>query len=79
MQQQHATTNRGGGKGSYKTRLCTFFADTGVCPSGTYCAFAHGAQEIHGWKTRLCRFAETGCPQGNKCSFAHSAEELRQT
>jgi len=48
---------------------------------GHWClpAFANGAHEIHGWKTRLCRFAETGCPQGNKCSFAHSAEELRQT
>lgn len=67
-----------GGKGGFKTRLCTYFTDSGVCPNGNSCTFAHGAQEIHGFKTRMCRFAETGgCPQGSKCSFAHNASELQ--
>merc|ERR1712151_788368 len=66
-----------GAKGGFKTRLCTYFTDSGVCPNGNACTFAHGAQEIHGFKTRMCKFAEIGgCPQGSKCSFAHSASEL---
>mmetsp|Transcript_86404 Transcript_86404/g.200965 ORF Transcript_86404/g.200965 Transcript_86404/m.200965 type:complete len:522 (-) Transcript_86404:80-1645(-) len=68
-----------GSKGSFKTRLCTYFVDQGTCPNGDNCTFAHGPQEIHGWKTRMCKFADSGsCPQGTKCSFAHSASELVQ-
>jgi len=65
--------------GGFKTRLCTYFVDRGMCPSGASCTFAHSTSEIHGWKTRLCRFAAdpSSCPQGDKCSFAHSATELR--
>mmetsp|Transcript_104783 Transcript_104783/g.305970 ORF Transcript_104783/g.305970 Transcript_104783/m.305970 type:complete len:530 (-) Transcript_104783:38-1627(-) len=68
---------KGGGKGGFKTRLCTYFMEQGTCPNFGNCTFAHGPHEIHGWKTRMCKFADSGtCPQGAKCSFAHSATEL---
>jgi len=71
---------KGPGKGGYKTRLCTYFSDMGTCPNGANCTFAHGAQEIHGWKTRMCKFAADplgSCPQGDKCSFAHGIQEIQ--
>lgn len=64
------------GKG-FKTKLCSYFTDRGVCPTGDACTFAHGSHEIKGFKSRMCKFTEGQCPQGDKCSFAHSGEEVK--
>jgi len=71
-------TPGGSGSKGMKTRLCTYFMDTGVCPSGDNCTFAHGAHEIRSFKTRMCKFVASGtCPQGDKCVFAHSPDEIK--
>lgn len=67
----------GDGKGM-KLRLCSFFTDTGSCPQGSQCTFAHGPHEIRNYKVRLCRLFPSGtCPQGDKCSFAHGIQEIQ--
>merc|ERR1712217_708885 len=74
--QQSSDTPGGFPKGD-KTRLCTQYAETGMCPRGDQCTFAHGGHEVKGFKTKLCKYEAGLCPSGDKCSFAHSAMELQ--
>lgn len=60
----------------FKTKLCTYFTEGGTCPNGENCTFAHGANEVPGWKSRMCKFPAGTCPQGDKCSFAHAVAEV---
>ena len=69
------------GQAYFKTRLCTMFMETGACPYGDRCSFAHGEHELqrpptHGYqrKTRPCNRFNTpeGCPYGDRCNFLHN-------
>lgn len=63
----------------YKTELCTTFVNTGVCPYGTKCQFAHGEHELKSidrgskWRSKPCaNWKKTGtCRYGNRCCFKH--------
>jgi len=69
----------------YKTELCRSWMETGVCPYGVKCQFAHGKDELRPvkrhpkYKTEICRtFHTTGtCPYGKRCRFVHHASEQR--
>merc|ERR1712217_283385 len=74
--QQSSDTPGGFPKGD-KTRLCTQYAETGMCPRGDQCTFAHGGHEVKGYKTKLCKYEAGLCPSGDKCSFAHNGAEVR--
>ncbi|VDM98247.1 unnamed protein product, partial [Onchocerca ochengi] len=65
---------------AYKTSLCNAFRDTGRCPYGFQCRFAHGINDLlpaprphPKYKTQLCnKFALYGsCPYGSHCQFIH--------
>jgi butyrate response factor 1 len=68
----------------YKTELCKKFEDTGKCPYGFKCRFAHGKEELNSkntgnnYKKKLCKtFLENGfCPYGSRCSFKHDERTL---
>ena len=77
---------------SFKTRICSAFANSGTCPVAERCLFAHGAHELRVeaaialgvlptyFKSRLCSsWVSTGgaCPKGEKCYYAHGVEDLR--
>ena len=70
----------------YKTELCKKFSDTGMCPYGSKCRFAHGKGELiskmlnSNYKKKPCKtFNENGfCPYGSRCSFKHSERSLRE-
>jgi len=57
--------------------------ETGACPYGTKCQFAHGRDELRPvkrhpkYKTENCRtFHTTGtCPYGKRCRFIHDPAE----
>ncbi len=63
----------------YKTELCKKFLETGRCPYGSKCRFAHGQEELKtnpintNYKKKPCKsYMETGfCPFGFRCSFRH--------
>ena len=63
----------------YKTELCQKFQNTGKCPYGYKCRFAHGKGEliskhpIANYKKIECKtFYKTGyCPYGSRCNFRH--------
>lgn len=63
----------------YKTELCQKFENTGKCPYGSKCRFAHGKEELISkqlnvnYKKKPCKtFTEKGyCPYGSRCSFRH--------
>ncbi|CAN8243878.1 unnamed protein product [Cochlearia groenlandica] len=98
-QQQLSTTVyvRGGGKkeeeeeievevynqGMTKTELCNKWQETGTCPYGDQCQFAHGIKELRPvirhprYKTEVCRMVLAGdiCPYGHRCHFRHSLSE----
>jgi len=67
----------------YKTELCRSWMETGVCPYGSKCQFAHGREELRPvkrhpkYKTEICRtFHTTGtCPYGKRCRFIHDPAE----
>mmetsp|Transcript_5585 Transcript_5585/g.16652 ORF Transcript_5585/g.16652 Transcript_5585/m.16652 type:complete len:364 (+) Transcript_5585:211-1302(+) len=67
----------------YKTELCNSFTETGSCPYGANCQFAHGPDELRAvarhpkYKTKACRnYAEKGsCPYGSRCRFIHGDED----
>lgn len=72
--------------GHKKSKLCTHF-ETGFCPRGDSCNFAHGEEQLGSpqagfnagppVKTKICtHFTEGTCTRGASCSFAHSEEEL---
>lgn len=68
-------------QGMYKTELCNKWQETGTCPYGDHCQFAHGLSELRPvirhprYKTQVCRMVLAGitCPYGHRCHFRHSA------
>eukprot|EP00747_Dinoflagellata_sp_TGD_P092220 gnl/TRDRNA2_/TRDRNA2_165330_c0_seq1.p1 gnl/TRDRNA2_/TRDRNA2_165330_c0~~gnl/TRDRNA2_/TRDRNA2_165330_c0_seq1.p1 ORF type:complete len:334 (-),score=62.18 gnl/TRDRNA2_/TRDRNA2_165330_c0_seq1:136-1089(-) len=71
--------------GTYKTTMCRFFEQTGVCPSGFECTYAHSQEELtagqaaKGYKMKLCKFWEENgtCDRGASCTFAHGINDMR--
>lgn len=73
-----ATTKR---PNKYKRELCNTWTETGTCPYGQRCQYAHGEAELRveeadkpsAYKTVRCRnFWEKGsCPYGKRCRFVH--------
>ncbi|XP_010528504.1 PREDICTED: zinc finger CCCH domain-containing protein 14 [Tarenaya hassleriana] len=70
-------------QGMLKTELCNKWQETGACPYGDNCQFAHGIDELRPvirhprYKTEVCRMIVTGstCPYGHRCHFRHSLTE----
>ncbi|XP_074590019.1 zinc finger CCCH domain-containing protein 9-like [Curcuma longa] len=67
-------------QGMFKTELCNKWEESGLCPYGGHCQFAHGIAELRPvlrhprYKTELCRMVLFGdaCPYGHRCHFRHS-------
>lgn len=67
-------------QGMEKTELCNKWQETGTCPYGGNCQFAHGIGELRPvirhprYKTEVCRMVLSGdrCPYGHRCHFRHS-------
>ncbi|KAM3413001.1 hypothetical protein ACQJBY_004264 [Aegilops geniculata] len=67
-------------QGMFKTELCNKWEETGACPYGDQCQFAHGIAELRPiirhprYKTQVCRMVIGGalCPYGHRCHFRHS-------
>ncbi|MCL7050518.1 hypothetical protein MKW94_026179 [Papaver nudicaule] len=67
-------------QGMSKTELCNKWQQTGECPYGVRCQFAHGVRELRPvirhprYKTEVCRMVLTGdfCPYGHRCHFRHA-------
>lgn len=62
----------------YKTELCRSYQETGTCPYGNHCQFAHGDPQLRPvlrhrkFKTEKCRnFLNGYCPYGARCCFVH--------
>lgn len=70
-------------QGMWKTELCNKWQETGACPYGDHCQFAHGIKELRPvirhprYKTQACRMVLAGvvCPYGHRCHFRHSLTE----
>jgi len=70
----------------YKTELCKKFQNTGCCPYGFKCRFAHGKEELiiksqgSNYKKKKCKtFHEKGyCPYGSRCSFRHEERKFSE-
>ncbi|KAI3462567.1 hypothetical protein Pfo_019230 [Paulownia fortunei] len=70
-------------QGMWKTELCNKWQETGACPYGGNCQFAHGIKELRPvirhprYKTEVCRMVLAGdiCPYGHRCHFRHSLTE----
>lgn len=71
----------------YKTELCKKFQNTGKCPYGYKCRFAHGKEELlaklqgNNYKKKPCKsFTIKGfCPYGSRCSFRHDERKFTET
>ncbi|KAK9276009.1 hypothetical protein L1049_005540 [Liquidambar formosana] len=67
-------------QGMSKTELCNKWQETGTCPYGDHCQFAHGIEELRPvirhprYKTEVCRMVLAGdpCPYGHRCHFRHA-------
>lgn len=67
-------------QGMFKTELCNKWQETGTCPYGERCRFAHGIKELRPvlrhprYKTEVCRMLLNGnhCPYGHRCHFRHA-------
>ncbi|KAL3630361.1 hypothetical protein CASFOL_023345 [Castilleja foliolosa] len=67
-------------QGMLKTELCNKWQETGACPYGDNCQFAHGIKELRPvirhprYKTEVCRLVLAGdiCPYGHRCHFRHA-------
>ncbi|KAJ8485717.1 hypothetical protein OPV22_018202 [Ensete ventricosum] len=67
-------------QGMFKTELCNKWEESGECPYGDHCQFAHGITELRPvlrhprYKTEPCRMILSGgaCPYGHRCHFRHS-------
>lgn len=67
-------------QGMFKTELCNKWQETGACPYGEHCQFAHGIEELRPvlrhprYKTEVCRMVLSGdhCPYGHRCHFRHT-------
>lgn len=64
----------------YKTELCKSYNDTGFCPYGNKCRFAHGKQELFqkeniptNYRKKKCISFHCNfyCVYGNRCLFKH--------
>ncbi|KAF5178377.1 Zinc finger ccch domain-containing protein [Thalictrum thalictroides] len=70
-------------QGMFKTELCNKWQQTGACPYGENCQFAHGVNELRPvirhprYKTEVCRMVLAGdnCPYGHRCHFRHALTE----
>ncbi|KAK9115456.1 hypothetical protein Syun_022253 [Stephania yunnanensis] len=70
-------------QGMFKTELCNKWQETGTCPYGDHCQFAHGIGELRPvirhprYKTEVCRMVLSGdsCPYGHRCHFRHALTE----
>ncbi|KAI4357729.1 hypothetical protein L6164_001660 [Bauhinia variegata] len=70
-------------QGMFKTELCNKWQETGTCPYGDHCQFAHGIDELRPvirhprYKTEVCRMVLAGviCPYGHRCHFRHALTE----
>ncbi|OMO80286.1 Zinc finger, CCCH-type [Corchorus capsularis] len=70
-------------QGMVKTELCNKWQETGTCPYGDHCQFAHGITELRPvirhprYKTEVCRMVLAGqsCPYGHRCHFRHSLSD----
>ncbi|KAL8241877.1 hypothetical protein R6Q59_012179 [Mikania micrantha] len=70
-------------QGMTKTELCNKWQQTGACPYGDHCQFAHGIEELRPVirhplsKTQVCRMVLAGdpCPYGHRCHFRHALTE----
>ena len=70
----------------YKTELCIKFQNTGYCPYGFKCRFAHGKEELiiksqgANYKKKQCKsFHEKGyCPYGSRCNFRHDERKFSE-
>ncbi|KAE8736365.1 Zinc finger CCCH domain-containing protein 15 [Hibiscus syriacus] len=70
-------------QGMLKTELCNKWQETGACPYGNHCQFAHGIKELRPvirhprYKTEVCRMVLAGdvCPYGHRCHFRHALTE----
>uniref|UniRef100_A0A7N0VAL6 C3H1-type domain-containing protein n=1 Tax=Kalanchoe fedtschenkoi TaxID=63787 RepID=A0A7N0VAL6_KALFE len=70
-------------QGMVKTELCNKWQETGSCPYGDHCQFAHGIEELRPvlrhprYKTEVCRMVLAGdpCPYGHRCHFRHALTE----
>ncbi|XWS75509.1 hypothetical protein CRYUN_Cryun01aG0095600 [Craigia yunnanensis] len=73
-------------QGMVKTEICNKWQETGTCPYGHHCQFAHGITELRPvirhprYKTQVCRMVLAGktCPYGHRCHFRHSLTEQEQ-
>ncbi|KAL5719656.1 hypothetical protein ACHQM5_012409 [Ranunculus cassubicifolius] len=69
-------------QGMTKTELCKNWEETGECPYGDRCQFAHGVKELRPvirhpkYKTTICRMITNGgtCPYGHRCHFRHAID-----
>ncbi|XP_062109451.1 zinc finger CCCH domain-containing protein 15 [Humulus lupulus] len=67
-------------QGALKTEICNKWQETGECPYGDHCQFAHGVEELRPvirhprYKTQVCRMVLNGvvCPYGHRCHFLHA-------
>jgi hypothetical protein len=74
-------------KKKYKTELCRTHEETGICPYGPKCQFAHSLEELRSldrhprYKTEMCKtFWERGsCPYGKRCCFIHTFKDDEPT
>jgi hypothetical protein len=73
--------NRNFQESRYKTELCRHYEESGDCPHGQQCLYAHGQQELvpfrgrhRKFKTQLCKafHCEGFCSFGPRCSYIHS-------
>ncbi|PRQ37877.1 putative transcription factor C3H family [Rosa chinensis] len=70
-------------QGMLKTELCNKWEESGACPYGDNCQFAHGVRELRPvmrhprYKTQICRMVLTRgtCPYGHRCHFRHSLND----
>jgi len=69
----------------YKTELCRHWQESGACPHGLQCLFAHGLNELkpfrgrhRKFKTQLCKafHADGFCSFGPRCSYIHSGIDI---
>jgi len=69
------------GRNKVKTSLCKKYAETGSCPYGFKCQFAHGLVELrcnvdeNSYKTKPCNsyFKKGFCMYGDRCNFSHNS------
>lgn len=67
-------------QGMWKTELCNKWEETGSCPYGDNCQFAHGIKQLRPvirhprYKTQVCRMMLSGdnCPYAHRCHFRHT-------